>query len=241
MLPMVRYALAAFALMPIVAGGGVTASPAAAQVDEAAFEDLFNAIEESLDKDAAFENTLDALRRELANVPHMAALEQESPGLINDAVEAMRPSLVIATARADRNFRRETVSMFRENLTEDEAIEVAEYFRDPVIARMLGVVSRTYSPDAQLENIESKTRITQEQIERDARGASNRALAEISSDELEDIERRMEQSAAWRKFVTLRPQMTALRAKVDNAPLSPQEQLSLDTAIEAVLAQHFPE
>ena len=239
-----RGAIGALALSLILAGGAGFAPPAFAQhiapeIDP--YDDVVHAMLEGLDRSAEIDATLDAMRREYRATPVMAKLEKQSPGLIDELVEAARPVIEASLARNSNVMNTEIAALFRANLTVSEAAEAARFFRNPSVKRLLGNVSRNYSPDNIASGIGSDAPITVEQVTKDAQNASAKGVMATSKTDLAVVEKLGEESPVWRKLKMLLPQIREIRTRIENAPLTAEEDAILDAAIDKIFARRFPE
>jgi hypothetical protein len=119
-----RLVLGAFALSPLALVA--LPVPAAAQQSDAAYQDLFNAIDEGVDHEVALDSTMKVVRREYAAIPVIAQVDQMSPGLIDEIVKEMRPIFRDYQARV-----RDTVASDIGNATQ---ATISELSQDDLVA-----------------------------------------------------------------------------------------------------------
>nr|WP_298930572.1 DUF2059 domain-containing protein [uncultured Erythrobacter sp.] len=210
---------------------------AVSQVD--AHADLHAAIQSGLDQDTMLQNTLDSIEREYARIPDFIQLEASSPGFISAYVEALRPVFETSMARANAEMKANMINLFREEFTREEASEIAAHYRTDAMKRLLGNVSRSFSPDSTISNIEEGAPISQNQVDRDLTRAAVSGAVQLSADDRADIQKRMAESAALRKFEALTPKILEIRTAQENQPLRPDEEAQLMKLAEAFFAERF--
>lgn len=232
--------LSAFAAGTMMA----TAAPVAAQqapAEQDVYQDLFSAMIEATDREAELNNAMEAVRAQFEALPDFQSLEQISPGYIDDVITAMRPIMQKIVARSEADVQREYVKVFREEFTAQEAQELAAFWRNPLFKRMMLNASRNFVPEAMMADIETKDRIESEDLERDVQNAAEAAVSEMSLEELQALMSNARESEAWQKFVQVQPQILELRLKIENRPLTPDEELEMAQAMESVAEKHFGE
>ena len=241
------FALAAS--LALAGGSALIASPAVAQdeakasvgVEANVYADLVTVMFAAADREAELNNGMEVLRRQFAADPDFAQLERESPGYIDDIIEAMRPIMRDIADSSEALMREEFVRIFGDSLTQDEAIELTALFRDPIFQQLMRRMSQNFSPEAMLGDLESKAPIERDQLSEDVTRAAAAAVGEFDTQELIEMNQRILGSQAWQRFVEIQPQMVDMRLKYENAPLTPAEDRALGEAFERVDRKHFPQ
>ncbi|TRD11852.1 hypothetical protein FGU71_08285 [Erythrobacter insulae] len=215
--------------------------PALAQDNDDPHADLYAAIQSGIDQDTILENSMEAIRREYARLPQFIELEAISPGLIKDYVSALRPIFAKTMARSNAAMKLDMIDLFRRELTDAEAAEVAAHYRTDVMQRLLGNISTNFAPDSTLSGIESDAPITEAQVNKDIASAAATGAVQLSGEERGEIARKLLESAALRKFEQLNPKIVAVRTVYENEPLLPDEAAELEALAEAFFAERFAE
>lgn len=238
-----RLALGALALSPLPLA--MVAAPVAAQENAAAYKDLYMSIDEGVDHDIALDSTMKVVRREYAAVPAIAEVEKLSPGLIDEIVKEMRPIFRDYQARVRDLYRPQMVSVFSRNLTPSEATDIAAFYRSDIGKRILGGVSRNYSPDASLENVveieNQSDEETRDDVQTDISNASASTVAELSREDLVTIGRMAMEKPALIKLNSINPQIIAVRAEMEKEPPTAEEEARIQAVIQEVFARRLGE
>lgn len=204
-----------------------------------AHAELYAAIQSGIDQGIVMENALKAIEREYAQVPDFIQLEAVSPGFVKDYVAVLRPILVKSMTRSNAEMRLNMIDLFRREFTPAEASEVAMHYRSGPMQRLLGNVSRSFSPDSTISGIESDAPITAEQVDRDVTRAAVRGAIALSAEDRAEIDKKLAESAALRKFEALTPKIVAIRTEQENQPMRPDEEAELTALAEAFFAERF--
>ncbi len=238
-----RNALAAFAAIAMVPGVAVVAAPAAAQTSDLAFEDMFDAMNEGVDHEIALDNTMQVVRREYAAIPMFSKMEEESPGLLDDLISEMRPTFRAYQERVRNGYRPQMIALFAQYLSPDEARDIAQFYRSDLGKRILRGVSRNYSPDSTLSDIENYDSISQGEAEKnvasDLGNASAATIAELSQDDIAEMGRRAIANPGLLKLAQVNPGIVALRAEMEQTPLTPTEEARIVAAVEGVFERRL--
>lgn len=238
-----RLVLGAFALSPLALVA--VPVPSAAQQSDAAYQDLFNAIDEGVDHEVALDSTMKVVRREYAAIPVIAQVDQMSPGLIDEIVKEMRPIFRDYQARVRDKYRPQMVGLFARNLTTSEAQDIAAFYRSELGRRILGGVSRNYSPDATLENVQELEGQSEDEVRdnvaSDIGNATQATISELSQDDLVAMGRLAMEKPALLKLGQINPQMIALRAQMEQEQPTPDEAAQIEAVIQAVFKRRLGE
>lgn len=238
-----RLILGAFALSPLALA--VAPAPVTAQQSDAAYQDLFNAINEGVDHEVALDSTMRVVRREYAAVPEIAQVEKLSPGLIDELIKEMRPIFRDYQDRVRTLYRPQMVGLFQRSLSPFEAQDIAVFYRSDIGRRILGGVSRNYSPDATLENVENIENQSDEEVRgnvaNDIGNATAATLSELSQDDLMAVGQMALEKPALLKLGQINPQMIALRAQMEQEQPTADEAAQIEAVIQAVFKRRLGE
>ncbi|MBV7258060.1 hypothetical protein [Erythrobacter crassostreae] len=213
--------------------------PAMAQDNVDPYEEMYAAIQSGVDQDVVIENALEAIRNQYAQIPDFITLEAQSPGLINDYVDAISPVLMKSMTRSNAEMKVSMIALLRSEFTPEGALEVAAHYRTDAMQRLMGNVSRNFSPDNTLSGIETDAPVTETQINRDINLAATRGALALSAADRAEITRKMAASPTLRKFEMMTPKIVAVRTEQENKPLLASEEAELEKIAEEFFVKRF--
>lgn len=201
--------------------------------------DLYAAMEEGVDQSLVTDNALAAMRRELAADANISLLETQSPGLIADLAESVRPMFKDHTVRVRDMYLPRMTALFARHLTPSEAQEAANFYRSEVGRRMLKLLSSNFTVDAVVSDFDEDAGISREDVNRDLNSTVASAVGEMTPEDLAEIERVVAASPGLLKLNGMQGEIRSLRTKMENEPLLPETEQQMQSAMEAVFAQRF--
>lgn len=203
--------------------------------------DLYNAMEEGVDESLVIENALAAMRRELAADANIAFLETQSPGLVEELANSVRPTFKEHTTRVREMYLPQMTDLFARYLTPAEAQDAADFYRSAIGRRMLKLLSSNYTIDAMLSDYEEGSAITQDEVNRDVTATVMNTLGELTAEELIEIEQTVTASPGLMKLNMMQGEIRALRMQMENEALSPTSEKAMEAAMTAVFERRFPQ
>ncbi|MBO9499752.1 MAG: DUF2059 domain-containing protein [Novosphingobium sp.] len=213
-------------------------APAAAAADP--YDDVYSAILEGVDDQATLDRVLDtimtALQRE---VPEMAIVEDARPGFLGELRTAMRPVMSDYSARVMAAYRPKVLKVLGEELTVDEARQVAAFYRSELGRKLLGGAVQHFDLD---ETMRSAVRNPDAPIESDTVNADFKrigvqAYLALTPEERKQLDLIASQTPALMKLAAAQPRLTALRAEMENEPPTPEENARLEAVMTAAFAK----
>jgi hypothetical protein len=238
-----RHAVAAatLALGPIA----LMAAPSAAQAQseaapDPAYGDLISAIEGTVDQDQMINGAVNALKRQFASTPEFAAADAASPGLIDEVATGLRPILYQQNRRVQMLFRPEMIALFARNLTPAEARSIADFYRSDLGRKLVGNVAQAYTPDATLSGLKDETPVTADQVREDISSAVVSGIGQLSPDELRQMGEMAIANPALLKLQQVNPAIQQIRVKMENEPLTAEENAAVVAVVEGVFTKRFP-
>lgn len=219
----------------------LVAPPCAAQADEAVavsaspHERVYDTLIAQADDGPMIEASLDWLVHELTSDPNIAVLERENPGLVKALRSAVRPIIVGYSQRVKVSYRPKMIAALEAELTGDEAAEIAEFYASPIGRVLVSGVSQNYRPDAVLGTLETDEKVTTTEVSRDMDSATQATLQSLSAEQTAELYREIQAHPAVEKLTLVIPKITALRAQMEEEPMTAQE----EAAIQAALADVF--
>ncbi len=243
-LPRLRAAVAGLALALAPLALLAPATPALAQAGEAsdaAYGDLYDAMEASVDQGLMVEKALIVLAREFAASEEFKLAEAESPGLIKEMIDGLRPIFVSQSERVRRLYRPTTLALLARHLTPDEATSIAAFYRSDIGRRLMGGMVQNYSPDATLSNLQSQAPVTAKQVQTDIGNATSATISAMSQDDLMELGKLAMAKPELLKLSLIGEGVQELRAQMENEPLTAEEDAAIVAVVEDVFNRRFPE
>lgn len=228
-------ALAQAAALPPQASSVVTPEP-----ENPAYGDLYDAMEGSVDQGQMVDKALVVLAREFAASAEFKIAEAESPGLIQEMIDNLRPIFVTQSERVRRLYRPTTLALLARNLTPDEATSIAAFYRSDIGRRLMGGMVANYSPDATLSNLETQAPVTAEQVQTDISNATNATISAMSPDDLVELGKLAMAKPELLKLSLIGKGVQELRAQMENEPLTAEEDAAIVAVVEDVFNRRFP-
>lgn len=240
--PAIRPAAAAlalsFALVPLAALS--LASPVQAQAaSDAAYGELYAAMQESVDQGMMVDAALAALAREFAATPEFAGAEEQSPGLIAEVTAGLRPIFIAQSDRVRMLYRPSTLALLSRHLTPVEAATIADFYRSDIGRKLMGGLSRNYSPDATLSNFTEESPVTREQVDADINQATGAALSALSEAEIEELGRMAMAKPALLKLSLIGSGVREIKVQMENEPLTAEENAAVVAVVEDVFTRRL--
>jgi len=217
------------------------AANASAEAVADPFAGLVQAINSGVDEDVMFARLLSQMRDALiAGDPNSAALEREYPGVISAMVEAMAPGLRRHSQRLNGEMNRRMAALFGSSLTADEARDAAAFYRSPLGRRLLASVQENHTSNALVreavaEGASGEVAISRDAVAADMAAGGRAAIRDLSADDMAQMAR-MAATASWlAKVNALQPQIIAIRTTMENAAMTPKDDMEMqEAAVDAV-------
>ncbi|MEE4317653.1 MAG: DUF2059 domain-containing protein [Erythrobacter sp.] len=239
---LLRHTCAALALALVPLSSFAAAGPAAAETGEApdaAYADLYSAMQESVDQEQMADGALQALARQFAATPAFAGAEARSPGLIAEVTAGLRPIFVAQSKRVRQLYRPATLALFARHLTAAEAGSIAAFYRSDIGRKLMGGLARNYSPDATLSNLAEDGPVTREQVEADISQATGAALSALTPEDMTTLGEMAMANPALLKISLIGKGVQELRVQMENEPLTAEEDAAVVAVIEDVFNRRF--
>ncbi len=228
--------LLAFAALILVA------PPCAAQAVESVslasgpHERVYDTLIAQADDGPLIESSLDWLVQQLTSDPNIAALERGNPGLVKSLRAAVRPIIAGYSQRVKLAYRPRMIAVLEGELTAAEASEIATFYASPIGRVLVSGVSQNYRADAVLGTLETDERVTTTEVSRDMDNASQATLQGLSAEQTAELYREIAAHPAVEKLELVIPKVTALRAEMEEEPMTAEEEAAIETALREVFA-----
>ena len=235
-----RRVLLAFWALTLAAQPAAAQDTAAAQLAADPHERVYDTLTAQADDGPMIEAALDWMVGQLASDPNIALLAKSNPGLLDALRTATRPIIVGHSRRVRLEYRPRMIALLRSELTAAEATDVAAFYASPIGRRLVAGVSASYRPDTVLGTIDDERRVTSTDVEHDMDSASQAALQSLSAAEIEELNREIESRPAIAKLVPVVPRIAALRAQMEEEPLTADEEAAIAGALRGVFESLRP-
>ena len=235
-----RLLLPAFWVLTLAAQPAAAQGAAPAEVTADPHERVYDTLIANGDDGPMIEAVLDWMVAQLAADPNIALLAKDNPGLLDKLRSATRPIIVGYSRRVKGDYRPRMVALLRSELTAAEASDVADFYASPIGRRLVAGISASYRPDSVLGTIDEERRVTSADVEHDMDSASQAALRTLSAAEIEQLNREIESRPAMAKLVPVIPKLTALRAEMEEEPLTAEEEAAIEVALRGVFESLRP-
>lgn len=231
----------ALALAPLAVLAPVTPAMAqAGDASDAAYGELYDAMESSVDQGMMADKALVVLGREFAASAEFKVAEAESPGLIKEMIDNLRPIFVSQSERVRKLYRPTTLALLARHLTPDEATSLAAFYRSDLGRKLMGGMVENYSPDATLSNLETQAPVTAEKVQTDISNATNATISAMSQGDLVELGKLAMAKPELLKLSLIGKGVQELRAQMENEPLTAEEDAAIVAVVEDVFNRRFP-
>ena len=126
-----------------------------------------------------------------------------------------------------------------EALTEQEAARIAEFYRSPLGAKMLGGLSRTMDGRAMIEGGIANGEIDMRDFDTDIRKSAGQIVGALSAQEQAELVRLFTTDPALMKMNDLQAIVLPIRAEMEKAAMAPARQKEIEAAIETAAERHI--
>lgn len=223
-------------LTPVPALAQEVPQPAEAP-SQTPYQQLYSVFEAGVNNAAINDGMVEAMKGMFAKDPVMSAMNELNPGLIDAVAESTRPVLGEYSERVRIAYRPRMVAILESELTTAETAEIIDFYTSPIGQKVMGLVSNNYRPDAVLDTVTSNRQTTSQDVEKDLMNSTTAAIGEMSPAELSEFMTEMMARPAMMKLNNVMPKITALRAKMEEEPLTPDEDARLQAAVTEVMTE----
>ena len=231
-----RCLLLAFAALAMAAQPAVAQSIETAQLPTDPHERVYDTLIAQADDGPMIESVLDWMVAELERDPNIAVIEAAHPGFLKRMRAAARPIIAGYSSRVKRAYRPRMIAILQSGLTAAEAAEIAEFYASPVGRLVVAGVSQNYQADAVLGTIETDEAVTAADVERDMDSASQATLQGLTPEETAQLYAEIAARPAMAKLVPVVPRIAALRAEMEEEPMTAAEEAAIEAAFGEIFA-----
>lgn len=215
-------------------------APAAAPVTVDPFEDIYLAIQESADTERQLDQLSTTIAQQITTADTTLAIaEARYPGLSRAMVTGFRPVLASYSARVRETFRPRMVAVFREQLSESEARDVAAFYRSSMGKRLLGGVVESFDAKATITSALKDKEVSADAVKADTDAAVRGALAKFTQDDFAALGELAQRQPGLMKLGAIGQALGPIRAEMENQPLTKAEEQALSDSIVASLDKHI--
>ncbi|KPL68566.1 hypothetical protein SZ64_10895 [Erythrobacter sp. SG61-1L] len=224
-------------LAPLAAEEPAAQPPAA---EKSPYEELYAAMQGSMDETAMTENLLDGVVGEIRRqVPEITLLEEMDPQLMDNLRTSFRPILVDYSERVRVAYYPKMIAVLEEGLTVEEADQLSALYNSELGHKLMGHASKSYTGESTLRAIGDAPDqdVPADAVSRDLRTAGVKGYLALTPEERAQLNAMARKSPAFAKLGTLQPKIVAARAAMENEPLTPEEDARINAALEDTFRQ----
>jgi len=226
---------------PAAAAEGVAAPPPTEQALDP-FADLYQAMIEGVDQGATLDAMLVTMTDQLQQQqPLIKAIEDGKPGLMVKLRAAIKPVMADYWVRARALCQPRTLAMMREELTADDARQLAGFYRSPEARALLKRASANYTGEAVIGGVmkDPSAPVTATALKSDIEDATVRGLSGMTPEELNRFADLAEATPAIFKLGKVNERIAQLRVEMEETPMTPDETQRLTAAVQDTITQHL--
>lgn len=206
------------------------------------FEQLALALSEPERNEAGFERMMtETLPNALKSDPNIAMLEQACPGATKAMLDGGRDNLYAGFQRDEAEFRAGSATIFREEMTPEEARQAAEFFSSAQGRKVFELAFDNLSLDSVIaEAIENEDgQVSEEALERDNAETARKVRDKFDPAEYAELNFAY-RTAPWKPaFDRAMPRIAKLRDTINSKPPAPDDDALLEAAMSAALTAHM--
>lgn len=227
---------------PLAAHAAVVPSAAVVPLAADPAQALLTVFEAGFDSTAMIDNALSQMRGALLEQPDMIGFEKQHPGTVAQIVAAVRPVVARNSDRSLGQYHIDLMALIRNKLSPAEIRSAAEFYGSPLGAKMLRSISRNYSQKSVLrEAIAGEGEITLQAQTHDQQATVAKVVAELTPADIEEIGRRLQGQSWLAALQALRPAIAELTLKMQNAPMSPEDEAAIEQQVTAIMTKRRTE
>lgn len=234
---------AALLALPALTAPALAAEPAAAPLPSDPYTGLVQAIVDGVDENVLFNSAVKQIRDALVNEsPNIAALEGQYPGTVDAMIQAMAPTLRHHSSRLSSAYQKDLAALLASNLTAEEARDAAAFYSSPLGRKLMGKVQDNYTVGAVASEVvanEGEAQTSAAAVERDIRRTTAATMRSLTPEDHKAINAQLLGKVWVLKLQAIQPKMHQLRAAMENAALSPEDDAAMTKAVEAVLHERI--
>jgi hypothetical protein len=217
-------------------------APLAAQQAIDPHQDLYQAMVESVDQNATLDAMLVTITDQLQQQqPLLKQIEEARPGLMVKLRAAIKPVMADYWQRARVLYQPKFIAMMHDELTADEARQLAGFYRSPATRALLKRASANYTGEAVIGGVmkDPSAPVAASAVKSDIQDAALRGLSSMSPEELNRFADLAEATPAILKLGKVNERIAQLRVEMEETPMTPDEEQRLTAAVQDTITQHL--
>jgi len=227
-------ALAAALLAP----AALVAQPVAEAAQTDPHSQLYAAMEAGVDQQQMLDTMVHAIALQMAQAdPAIRDLEKAYPGTLRAMVAAMRPVIAAYSERVRLEYRPRMIEAIGDVLSDEEAEALSRFYGSPLGLRVMQLVSSNFSVSNVSDAFIDEQPVSAEAVERDLEETGRRGMAQLTPEELEALGRVALATPGFDKLQLLQARVAPIRAEMENAPPTPEEEAAIVAAVEVVIRE----
>ena len=235
---MIRFAaLRLAALAPaLLAPAAAFAQPATEVVQSSPYSQLYAAMEAGIDHDQVLDNTVNATVLQMAQAdPAIRDLEKAYPGTVRAMVAAIRPVIAAYSERVRLEYRPRMIAAVSEVMSAEEATALAGFYGSPLGQRLMRQVSGSIAVSNVAGEFIEGEQVSADAVARDLMETGRRSLEQLSAADQAELMRQALATPGFDKLVLLQQRVAPIRAEMENAPPTADEEAAVIAAVERVV------
>ena len=174
-----------------------------------------------------------------AATPLHAEIEAARPGFEAALADAMMPLVTAYMTRNRALHQDDFLAAIAPLMSEEEAVEIAEFYESDMGQRMLRATRRNYQLSISQERLMSDEEFTRADAQRSVEATRASAMQDLSPAEIDAIAATlMANPRLLQNIMALREPMLAIRVSMDNEPMTGAEEAQLQAIYTTVLARY---
>lgn len=229
----------------VLATSPVTSAAQSADAPEAELANvhaqLYALFESGVDQNAIHDGMAASMKDLFLQDPDFQLIESAYPGATDRIVASIRPVLVEYSERVRIEYRPRMIDALRSELSDAETREIITFYSSPIGRRVLALSSASYRPDSVLSTLKEDRATTSDDVKEDLNRTAAAAIGSMTKAEQQEFVMAIISNPALAKLQNVMPKITALRAKMEEEPMSSSEEKRLEATMEKAIARIMAE
>ncbi|GAA0272590.1 hypothetical protein GCM10009127_11230 [Alteraurantiacibacter aestuarii] len=226
--------MATLTLSPLTAQAQDTSAQAGAAVD--VHGDLYDAMNEGIDDEMVLNSLVRQVAEQISqSSPQLATMEAQNPGLVLELIQALRPVMRDFRDRGQRKYEPQFVDILRDLFSDQEAVQLAGFYRSDLGRRLLISVSANVQAEQAIDQALAETDITADALDAGDRITVNRSvgafMAGLSDEEMEEMASLAVRMPSISRMPEFQQRSLPVRVAMENEPLSAEETRLIEQAV----------
>jgi hypothetical protein len=202
---------------------------------------LFSTIEGAVNVETAIDNQIETIKETYRQDADIFLLETLYPGLIDQLAVVMRPYLIEHSENVSKTFRPRNIQTLRDNLTEDEAVALNEFYSSSAGQSLLRGFGESYRGEAVLGDFDKlQDDVDPDDVSRDVQDAAIGSVRQMSTrDSIAMTQWFAKHPDLLGKLSKIGEANARVRADMENEPMNPKLERHFADAIADATEAHI--